>query len=189
MFPLPGFIFWIMLRSPPLCFFHFPTFLWENLLHPGTAKSIWFSCTPDYFSFFPSLSQTTTCSFWESLHPKFLLCFGSSGPPPFPHFFFHSDKALGMQGLCCEAPQHFKTRPLKKMTQHYLFKPRSFCTAAGTNVSVRGFELNHFTPSLWSHLTSHPNNLGAASLPHLSPPPNAFRANPHQRNKSWIHML
>lgn len=74
-------------------------------------------------------------------------------------------------------------RPLNKMTQRYLFKPGSFCTAPGTDVSVRAFELNSCTPSLWSHLTSHPSNLEAASLPPRSPPPNTFCANPHRRNK------
>ena len=103
----------------------------------------------------------------------------------FPISLSTQTKLSGCRGyLALGSCSALQSRPLNKMTQHYLFKPGSFCTAPGIDVSVRAFELNSSTPSLWSHLTSHPSNLAAASLPLPSLPPNTFCANPHLRNKS-----
>lgn len=130
------FCFWAMLRSPPLCFPHFST-SWKALLNSGAAKRAqWiFFLTPDHSGYFPPLTQTITCSFWQSVHPKSLPF--SPIPASLPFFFPNSPGA----GRSWNSSA-LGSKLLSETTQHHLLKPSSLCAAPDTNILIKTFELS-----------------------------------------------
>lgn len=104
------FCFWIRPRSPPLCFLHFPP-SWRRSPSFRYSKKghSWISCIPDYFGYPPPLSQTTTCSFWQPVYPKFLPCFRSPATPTSFPFLLPPRRSSPDAGAIsrCEVAQHF----------------------------------------------------------------------------------